>query len=1272
MTLLTYAGKYVLQSTGTVQTTSTSYGDDNVSQTFTLYGTKTVLAIYAANTAHGNTNAVGGIKNAISIDGADHSEMCQSAYAANYSFKNTCVWVGSLAAGSHTIKGRLACNEASTTCNLTNRTLIIFIFDGDEFDYVEDATAVTAASTTLANDSYATVTRTPSAACKALCFYGVTNVDAVTERYAGKKIQLTIGGTARTDSLMGQAGTNTSNNADSVTTAFALSLTATSTTFQGQFAGNAVQTVTISKRFMCCLYFADDTLVDTDYDSTSVSSTTTVLADDSYISITRAQEGELLCLYVANKASGTSSAIYGTHYGIMLDSVDVADSRSTPSYSADAQGALVAYASTVSSGSHTIKGRYSTNYSTTAAYVTSRQMIALWFPVKTPLTYKDKYIIQSGSTVTSSGNTLADDTAASKTFTLSASQTVLVFYNANSTYGDTNNVGGFKNAISVDGSDYAIMQATGYAANYPMRNACVWVGTLASGEHTIKGRFASNNASTNTSITNRTLMIYIFDGDDYRYVDSTTTQALAASETYADDTAALFSVTPKENSKALVLYGVTNAPATSEHYVGKKVCVAVNGTDYTDCEARQSSYSTGGSNPDSVATAYALALTGSVNYVFKGRAASVYTYATYISRRFFAILVLSDTTLIDVDASSTSENTASESLVDDPDISITRSTLGELIAFYAATKTSFTTSDIQGNRYGLMFDGFDVAHSRTSQAYSGSANSCLVGMGSTVFDQSHTVKGRFSANEDTGTVYITNRCLTTLWLERAVVNKNFSGSNDIDLIKAFAATNDLSLSKAFESTNAIIAQTLINKIFEATNDIQLSKPFAGSNDLHLSKAFQASLDISLSKAFGATVDIRISKEFASALDIRLSKAFSSSDDVRLSKAFSSINDEAVSGSYGSSNDLRLSSEKSSSNDVRLYKTFTATNDILALYVLLYASSNDINLFKAFSATSDIKVIKAFQTASDVLCSKIFSASNDLYLIKSFSASNDLRISSSFASTNEIFLTKIFSSSNEILGIIWTEFASTNSIMLSKSFESISDIGVAEEFDSTNDIKLIKAFLSTDDILLHRIKSSRNDVRLSKTHTSRNDIRVNKIYSSHNTLWYYSVKSSSNDIKILKNFTTSNSIDLYKALTSYNDVFVTKHFSSDSKLNVDRYASSSNNILLEKSFESMNDVLEFLEKLFASSNMIMLAEEFENTSDIRVNKTFSSENIIIRVIWDLNYPLTVVVSQDERTIVLTAITRKVYINNYNNSVIVGATKKTVTVDQPDRSVSVTKW
>jgi predicted anti-sigma-YlaC factor YlaD len=74
----------------------------------------------------------------------------------------------------------------------------------------------------------------------------------------------------------------------------------------------------------------------------------------------------------------------------------------------------------------------------------------------TLLTFNSKYVVTDSTTaVTSTSTTLADDTPASQTFTLAASQTVLVIYNAFNNNGSTEYTRGKQIAINVDTVDYA-------------------------------------------------------------------------------------------------------------------------------------------------------------------------------------------------------------------------------------------------------------------------------------------------------------------------------------------------------------------------------------------------------------------------------------------------------------------------------------------------------------------------------------------------------------------------------------------------------------------------------------------------------------------------------------------------------------------------------------------------------------------------------------------------------------------------------------------------
>ena len=88
-------------------------------------------------------------------------------------------------------------------------------------------------------------------------------------------------------------------------------------------------------------------------------------------------------------------------------------------------------------------------------------------------------------------------------------------------------------------------------------NTVFWIGTLASGSHTIKGRFASNTSGSTATVSNRVLLIYILNGDAFQYVDSSTTST-TTSTSLEDDPQASFTFTPPGTCKALILYNISN------------------------------------------------------------------------------------------------------------------------------------------------------------------------------------------------------------------------------------------------------------------------------------------------------------------------------------------------------------------------------------------------------------------------------------------------------------------------------------------------------------------------------------------------------------------------------------------------------------------------------------------------------------------------------------------------------------------------------------------
>jgi hypothetical protein len=381
MTLLSYKAKYVLNSQGSINTTSNSLQDDtNADQDFALSATQTVLAIYSANCAHGNTEDPGaghGKQLAINVDGTDYSLITCSAYDANHSNGGTTFWVGSLAAGNHSITGRFCSVVNAKYVTISNRSLIIIILNGDEFTFSTSASAASSTSSTMADDN-TSITATPSATCKALALYACSNDYGSTEHARSKKVAIEFAGTNYSQVENSCYNTNWPG---SCFTAYTAERTATSTLVVGNFADNInTDTVTISRRHLALLFFAASTLIDINTTVSTVTSTSTALADDAQCTISRTTTDtrELLLIAVGTKRHATTSSVTGECYGAKVNTNDRCNSRHAPFGDVYANSASSCYAETLTAAAHTILGRYSNNNSTNSAKIDARIVIAMW------------------------------------------------------------------------------------------------------------------------------------------------------------------------------------------------------------------------------------------------------------------------------------------------------------------------------------------------------------------------------------------------------------------------------------------------------------------------------------------------------------------------------------------------------------------------------------------------------------------------------------------------------------------------------------------------------------------------------------------------------------------------------------------------------------------------------------------------------------------------------------------------------------------------------
>lgn len=376
----------------------------------------------------------------------------------------------------------------------------------------------------------------------------------------------------------------------------------------------------------------------------------------------------------------------------------------------------------------------------------------------TLLTYNDKRVVQSTTRVQTTGTTLVDDTPAVATFTLTASKTVLITYQSNNSYGEMANP--IEVAIKIDSNSAVAKSWDGqhaYGGYKILRNTTFWIGTLGVGSHTIKGQFASRYAGQTATINNRILIVMIFNGDEYQYIDSTT-QTYADSPTLQNDSQASITFTPSANCVALYLYNATNYNAESIY--GKKIAINVNGYDYN--LAGRGHCGTGG-QVDSCFTFYAERITNPVQKTVKGRFANNYCYnRVYIDRRQFGILLFDSKTLFDLKSSTTQICHSLTTEKDDNDIIIDRDqTYDQLLMFLRVHRHHGTSS--AGEHYGIWIDNVLKHFLRCSTYYQSYSSSMVIIWAQTIATGYHNIKCRISSHLSGYIARADERTVLAIW-----------------------------------------------------------------------------------------------------------------------------------------------------------------------------------------------------------------------------------------------------------------------------------------------------------------------------------------------------------------------------------------------------------------------------------------------------------------------------------------------------------------------------
>jgi hypothetical protein len=322
-----------------------------------------------------------------------------------------------------------------------------------------------------------------------------------------------------------------SDRANSVTVIYATNLTAGSHIIKGRFfANDPGWTVGIDIRQIVAFWFPD---VVAEYVRSTVQATTksTSPVDDAeaVVSFTLAEDSVAFIVYNAGNQRGSNEdAAKGVTLNI--DGADISTRQWQSPYAADhANSVTIVYATTLTNGSHTVKGRFFSMANGKTVTIDERQLIVFCFPISL-VTYWFK---ESATSASTSSGTPVDDAEASLNGTLSKDSDFLVLYTAGNPSA-TEYLEGKGTLLNVDGVDKSSSTSwqSPYGSNYPNSVTSIWYEQVAAGSHTVGGRFFSNLAGNTVTISHRQIVVLAFSGQQqttiYDYVLKVANQVVDA------------------------------------------------------------------------------------------------------------------------------------------------------------------------------------------------------------------------------------------------------------------------------------------------------------------------------------------------------------------------------------------------------------------------------------------------------------------------------------------------------------------------------------------------------------------------------------------------------------------------------------------------------------------------------------------------------------------------------------------------------------------------
>ena len=376
---------------------------------------------------------------------------------------------------------------------------------------------VSTTSGTPANDSEAILDIMLDEDSHIFVIYNAGSRAGSAEDQAGKGCSINIDGEDKAFSWQSPYAPDSAN---SVTVVWASYLSAGAHTIQGRFFANREgYSVGIDTRQLVAYWFptASAEYVRSSISTTTVSSTP---VDDveAVLNITLDEESVAFIAYNAGNRLGSAEPQEGKGITLNVDGSDV----STVEWQSgcgfqDANSVTIAYATLLTTSSHTIKGRFFSPSGQTTT-IDERQLIVFCFPADL-VTYR---FTESASPVFTASGDPVNDTEATLSATLTTSSNSLIIYTGGNSHGATECRGGKGVLLNVDGADKLNTSSwqSPQARDYADSATSLWSGQLSAGLHTIQGRFFSNtpgSSSPNITISHRQLLVLSFSAAAANY-----------------------------------------------------------------------------------------------------------------------------------------------------------------------------------------------------------------------------------------------------------------------------------------------------------------------------------------------------------------------------------------------------------------------------------------------------------------------------------------------------------------------------------------------------------------------------------------------------------------------------------------------------------------------------------------------------------------------------------------------------------------------------------